>query len=82
MCYTVGESDQPFHHIERQVILLISHGKEVKVFAGNANIPLAESISMFLHKPLGKAEIKRFADGECSVSIYEPVRGMTAERKE
>ena len=75
MCYTVGESDQPFHHIERQVILLISHGKEVKVFAGNANIPLAESISMFLHKPLGKAEIKRFADGECSVSIYEPVRG-------
>ena len=54
---------------------MISHGKEVKVFTGNANIPLAESISAFLHKPLGKAEIKRFADGECSVSIYEPVRG-------
>ena len=57
------------------MIFLISHGKEVKVFAGNANLPLAESISAFLHKPLGKAEIKRFADGECSVSIYEPVRG-------
>ena len=54
---------------------MISHGKEVKVFAGNANTPLAESIGTFLHKPLGKAEIKRFADGECSVSIYEPVRG-------
>jgi ribose-phosphate pyrophosphokinase len=54
---------------------LIAHGKEVKVFAGNANTPLAESIGTFLHKPLGKAEIKRFADGECSVSIYEPVRG-------
>ena len=54
---------------------MISHGKEVKVFTGNANIPLAESISTFLHKPLGTAEIKRFADGECSVSIYEPVRG-------
>ena len=54
---------------------MISHGKEVKVFTGNANIPLAESISRFLHKSLGTAEIKRFADGECSVSIYEPVRG-------
>ena len=54
---------------------MIAHGKEVKVFAGNANTPLAESIGTFLHKPLGKAEIKRFADGECSVSIYEPVRG-------
>ena len=54
---------------------MISHGKEVKVFSGNANYPLAESISSFLHKPLGKADIKRFADGECSVSIMEPVRG-------
>ena len=54
---------------------MIAHGTEVKVFAGNANTPLAESIGTFLHKPLGKAEIKRFADGECSVSIYEPVRG-------
>jgi ribose-phosphate pyrophosphokinase len=54
---------------------LISHGKEVKVFTGNANYPLAESIANYLHKPLGKADIKRFADGECSVSILEPVRG-------
>ena len=54
---------------------MISHGKEVKVFTGNANYPLAESIANYLHKPLGKADIKRFADGECSVSILEPVRG-------
>ena len=54
---------------------MISHGKEVKVFTGNANPALAESICKFLHKPLGKADIKRFADGECSVSILEPVRG-------
>ncbi len=54
---------------------MISHGKEVKVFTGNANYPLAEGISKYLHKPLGKADIKRFADGECSVSIMEPVRG-------
>ncbi len=54
---------------------MISHGKEVKVFTGNANPVLTESICSYLHKPLGKAYIKRFADGECSVSILEPVRG-------
>ena len=54
---------------------MISHGKEVKVFSGNATPDLAASISSYLHKPLGKADIKRFADGECSVSILEPVRG-------
>ena len=54
---------------------MISHGKEVKVFSGNATPALAASISSYLHKPLGKADIKRFADGECSVSILEPVRG-------
>ena len=54
---------------------MISNGKEVKVFSGNANPALAESICSHLYKPLGKADIKRFADGECSVSILEPVRG-------
>jgi ribose-phosphate pyrophosphokinase len=54
---------------------MISHGKEVKVFAGNSNIQLAEGICKTLGKPLGKAEVKSFADGECSVSIYETVRG-------
>ena len=45
------------------------------MFSGNANPALAESICNHLYKPLGKADIKRFADGECSVSILEPVRG-------
>ncbi len=54
---------------------MISHGKEIKVFTGNANPPLAESICHYLHRPLGQAEVKHFADGECSVSVYEPVRG-------
>ena len=57
------------------MIQVISHGKEVKVFAGNANIALASSICDQLHKPLGKADVKHFADGECSISVYEPVRG-------
>jgi ribose-phosphate pyrophosphokinase len=54
---------------------LIAHGKEVKVFAGNANRPLAEGICRSLGKPMGNSEAKAFSDGEISVSIYEPVRG-------
>ena len=54
---------------------MISHGKEVKVFAGNSNKPLAEKICRSLSKPLLKAEVKAFSDGEISVSIYETVRG-------
>ena len=54
---------------------VIAHGKEVKVFAGNSNLPLAEGICKYLEKPLGTSEAKRFADGECSISVYEPVRG-------
>ena len=55
---------------------MIAHGKEVKVFAGNSNPALAEGICAYLHKTLGKSESKRFADGECSISVYESVRGV------
>ncbi len=54
---------------------MISHGKEIKVFSGNANRPLAERICLELGKNLGNANVTQFADGECSVSVYEPVRG-------
>ncbi|MBE6998529.1 MAG: ribose-phosphate pyrophosphokinase [Ruminococcaceae bacterium] len=54
---------------------MISHGKELKVFAGNSNPALANGICQSLSKELGKSEAKRFADGECSISVYEPVRG-------
>ena len=54
---------------------MISHGKEIKVFAGNSNPELAEHICSELYKTLGKADVAQFADGECSVSVYEPVRG-------
>lgn len=54
---------------------MISHGKEIKVFSGNSNRPLAEDICAQLYKPLGSATVSQFADGECSISIQEPVRG-------
>ncbi|MDO4982515.1 MAG: ribose-phosphate pyrophosphokinase [Eubacteriales bacterium] len=54
---------------------MIAHGKELAVFAGNSNIPLAEDICTQLFKKLGSATVSQFADGECSVSVFEPVRG-------
>ena len=54
---------------------MISHGQEIKVFTGNSNPALAESIASALYKSLGNANVSQFADGECSVSVFEPVRG-------
>ena len=54
---------------------MIAHGKELAVFAGNSNIPLAEDICTQLFKHIGSASVSQFADGECSVSVFEPVRG-------
>ena len=54
---------------------MISHGKEIKVFTGNSNPALAEHICAELYKNLGNANVTQFADGECSVSVFEPVRG-------
>jgi ribose-phosphate pyrophosphokinase len=58
-----------------RAIELISHGKEVKVFAGNSNRALAEGICRSLSKDLGNSVATAFSDGEKSISIYEPVRG-------
>ena len=49
--------------------------KEMKVFAGNANVPLAKDICNYLGLPLSKAEVRRFSDGEIFVEIGENVRG-------
>ena len=54
---------------------MIAHGKDLKIFAGNSNRALAEAICGRMGLPLGKLECGQFSDGECSVSIYETVRG-------
>ncbi len=54
---------------------MISHGKEIKLFTGNANRPLADAIAQNLGLKLGDSAVTRFADGESSVSLYETVRG-------
>ncbi len=54
---------------------MITHGNEIKLFAGNSNRPLAEAIARKLNTALGNIEVGQFSDGETSVHIAETVRG-------
>ena len=54
---------------------MITYGTNVKVFCGNANPEFAQTICRELGLPLGKCEVKTFADGEVCVSLEETVRG-------
>ena len=47
----------------------------MKIFAGNSNETLAKQVAEYLHVPLGKANVRRFADQEIFVEILENVRG-------
>ena len=46
----------------------------LSIFAGNSNALLAERISEYLAKPLGRLKVNRFSDGETQVEIHENVR--------
>ena len=46
-----------------------------KVFAGNSHTELAEEIASIMGKPLGRATVNKFSDGEISVNLWETVRG-------
>jgi ribose-phosphate pyrophosphokinase len=48
----------------------------LRIFSGNANIPLAEEICRSFNMPLGNAKVGNFSDGEIMVEIQENVRGM------
>ena len=43
---------------------MISHGKDIKVFSGNANPKLAEEICKLMGTKLGEAEVGTFSDGD------------------
>ena len=43
---------------------MISHGKDIKIFTGNANPKLAADICKIIGTKLGESEVKSFADGE------------------
>ncbi len=49
---------------------------DYKVFAGNSHTALAEEIASIMGKPLGKATVTTFSDGEIAVNLWETVRGI------
>src|ERR671931_1188139 len=53
----------------------MSQGEELKIFAGNSNLPLAREICEYLKVGLGRATVETFSDGESKVEIKENVRG-------
>jgi len=55
-----------------------SNRDRLKVFTGNANVPLAEKICQHLDVPLGQCKVNSFSDGEIKVQICENARGADA----
>lgn len=47
----------------------------MKIIAGNSNLPLAEAVAKHCFAHLVPAKISTFADGECSVEFLENIRG-------
>jgi len=52
----------------------VQEDRNLLVFTGNANRPLAEAVCRELGIRLGKAQVGRFSDGEVQVEIEENVR--------
>ena len=48
----------------------------MKLFSGNSNPALAQSVASYLGVPPGRARVERFSDGEIQVEIQENVRGL------
>ena len=44
------------------------HGKDIKIFTGNAYPKAAEDIEKYLWIPVGKCAVGHFSDGEVSFS--------------
>jgi ribose-phosphate pyrophosphokinase len=57
---------------------MVTNGRrnDYRIFSGNSNRPLAESICRELDRPLSDAFVGRFSDGEIQVEIGENVRGL------
>ncbi|MCH5138839.1 ribose-phosphate pyrophosphokinase, partial [Clostridiaceae bacterium UIB06] len=54
---------------------MITHGKNIKIFAGNSHPDLAKDIASILGLSVGESKVCTFSDGEISVNIGETVRG-------
>lgn len=55
---------------------MISHGRNIKIFAGNSYPELAADIANRLGLSVGESQVTTFSDGEIAVNIGETVRGL------
>ncbi|WP_363080745.1 ribose-phosphate pyrophosphokinase [Leptolyngbya sp. 'hensonii'] len=53
----------------------IPDNNRLRLFAGSANVPLAQEVARYLGMDLGPMVRKRFADGELYIQIQESIRG-------
>ena len=51
------------------------NGNGYKIFSGSSNVPFAQAVCAQLERPLSKATVSRFSDGEIQIEIGENVRG-------
>ena len=57
------------------------HGKDIKIFAGNSNKPLAAAMAECLGITLGRSEVGRFSDGEIqAVKIGTSLKNPQGQR--
>ena len=57
---------------------MISHGKDIKIFTGNANPALAQEICKLIGIKLGEAEVKSFGPGADAKEHPPAERGQGA----
>ena len=55
---------------------MITHGKNIQIFAANSNPALAKDIAQILGVKVGESQVGKFSDGEIFVNIRETVRGQ------
>ncbi len=49
--------------------------RDIKIFSGTANRPLAKAICSYLDLPEGQIQIRKFSDGETYCQVDENIRG-------
>ena len=54
---------------------MVMYEDNIKIFCGNSNPELAQHVCDHLGLKLGKGTVRKFADGEASVTLEETVRG-------
>ncbi len=60
---------------QNPIISYLSEQNRLRLFAGSANLPLANEVARYLGMDIGPMISKQFADGEIYIQIQESIRG-------